>query len=247
MREFLIGIDDTDNQESRGTGFLSRLLARHIEDNGLGKVTSISRHQLFIHPRIPYTSQNSSACLLLTAADLHPLRSACINFILEHSAGGSDPGIAIAPFDEIPEEVIRFGQKTKSDVMRISEAKVMADSGNIFLKSLAGSGEGIIGALAAVGLRKSGSDGRCIWLQGLSLRELSGVYRIGEIQTRTGIDAIVDIHGGKVSPWDRVEIGDWARPVIRDHRILLPAVRETNNIDHEWKVASKEYIQTISA
>ncbi len=63
IMRLLIGIDDTDNKESRGTGYNSRQLASAIEANGLGRVHGITRHQLFIHPDIPYTSQNSSACL----------------------------------------------------------------------------------------------------------------------------------------------------------------------------------------
>ena len=45
----LIGIDDTDNKDSRGTGYNSRQLAAAIESNNLGKVHGITRHQyLFI-------------------------------------------------------------------------------------------------------------------------------------------------------------------------------------------------------
>ena len=59
----LIGIDDTDNLESRGTGFRARQLGGRLAEAGLGKVRGITRHQLFVHPSIPYTSHNSSACL----------------------------------------------------------------------------------------------------------------------------------------------------------------------------------------
>ena len=58
-----IGIDDTDNLESRGTGFRVRELAREMRERGLADTKSITRHQLFVSPDIPYTSHNSSACL----------------------------------------------------------------------------------------------------------------------------------------------------------------------------------------
>ena len=64
MNKWLIGIDDTDNLESRGTGHLARQLARLLESaiSGL-RIGSITRHQLLVDPRIPYTSHNSSACV----------------------------------------------------------------------------------------------------------------------------------------------------------------------------------------
>ena len=68
---YLIGIDDTDNKESRGTGFNSRQLVAAIEVENLGHVVGITRHQLFVHPEIPYTFQNSSACLDVTNNKKH--------------------------------------------------------------------------------------------------------------------------------------------------------------------------------
>jgi len=66
---FLIGIDDTDVKDSRGTGYKSRILGERIMDLKLGDVLGISRHQLFIHPKIPYTSQNSAACIEVNARE----------------------------------------------------------------------------------------------------------------------------------------------------------------------------------
>jgi hypothetical protein len=59
----LIAIDDTDNAESIGTGRLSRMLAEELTKQGMIRQTSVTRHQLLVHPDIPYTSHNSSACI----------------------------------------------------------------------------------------------------------------------------------------------------------------------------------------
>ena len=48
MNVLLIGIDDTDNLESRGTGYRARMLARHLGEAQLGTVTGITRHQLLV-------------------------------------------------------------------------------------------------------------------------------------------------------------------------------------------------------
>ncbi len=60
---YLVGIDDTDNLESRGTGFIGRTMGEEISAAGLGICGGVSRHQLLFDPRVPYTSHNSSLCL----------------------------------------------------------------------------------------------------------------------------------------------------------------------------------------
>ena len=49
---FFVALDDTDNKDSRGTGFKSRELGKLIHKKILGEVESISRHQLFVHDKI---------------------------------------------------------------------------------------------------------------------------------------------------------------------------------------------------
>ena len=53
-----IGMDDTDNRESRGTGHLARTAAERL--SAQYDVLGVVRHQLFFDPRVPYTKNNSS-------------------------------------------------------------------------------------------------------------------------------------------------------------------------------------------
>jgi hypothetical protein len=247
MRNILIGIDDTDNAESQGTGFLSRKLGSAIEEHGIGNVISISRHQLFVHPDIPYTSKNSSACLWIITEDIGELMEFCCTLVRIESAKGSDAGIAVGYYEDIEKEIIHFGLQAKYKVLSFQEAEALAAHCKISLKELTGNGQGIIGALAATGLRKSGNDGRCIWMKGEDLRNFKGIHRASEITTQTGVDAVVDLKGGIVPYNDRINLGNWVRPVIRNNQILLLTEKVTNNKDYEWKVASKDYIRNISA
>ncbi|WP_041355139.1 hypothetical protein [Nitrosococcus halophilus] len=59
---YFIGIDDTDNRESRGTGYRARTLGAQLEEKGLAILEGVTRHQLLVSPAIPYTSHNSAAC-----------------------------------------------------------------------------------------------------------------------------------------------------------------------------------------
>ena len=61
--EIYVAIDDTDSLEFGATGQSANELRRLIEDKGWGKSEAVTRHQLLLHPDIPYTSHNSSMCL----------------------------------------------------------------------------------------------------------------------------------------------------------------------------------------
>lgn len=247
MRRILVGIDDTDNKESRGTGYLSRRLAMLIQKNGFGNVSSISRHQLFVHPDIPFTSQNSAACLSVIAEDPDRMADLCRMFIGKESADGADAGLAIAAFESTKEDIIEFGLRAKTKIVSSPEAEYLAGIYGISLEALTGNGRGIIGALAAAGLRRSGNDGRCIWTQGKELRDLKGVYQVMELCKLTGIEAVVDINGDRVLPEARIEVGNWVRPVIRNNRIILLSEKAINTNYYEWKVATREYTRSVSA
>ena len=50
-----ISMDDTDSLESRGTGSLARTIAKKLANHY--KIFGVTRHQLYEHPDIPFTSQ----------------------------------------------------------------------------------------------------------------------------------------------------------------------------------------------
>jgi len=243
----LIGIDDTDNKDSRGTGFLSRQLAKQIEVKNLGKVSGITRHQLFIHPDIAYTSQNSSACLDISADKEEELRIYCENYIKKKSAIGSDAGLCIAGWDHISDTIIEWGFQAKQKVLKLDRAIELAKNEKIFLKGYTGILIGQIGALAAVGLRKCGNDGRFIWLDGpTELRELKpGIFNLEELKLNSGIENFITLNGLPLEKNCRVLCHDWIRPILKDSKPTL-ILEKNKNDKFEWKAATKEYIRTIS-
>ena len=62
-----IGLDDTDNKESRGTGHLARVIAENLAEQY--EVVGVTRHQLLFDPRVPYTAKNSCAAVILNCND----------------------------------------------------------------------------------------------------------------------------------------------------------------------------------
>lgn len=236
----LIGIDDTDNLESRGTGYIARQLANWLVENGLAAPEGITRHQLLVDTRIPYTSHNSSACLSVEAASVPSAWEACCEYLQRAAAPGSDVGLCIARQEEIQEQVLDFGRRAKLEVLTMNEAEQIADDLQVHLAGLTGTGGGMIGALAGVGLRQTGEDGRFLWLPGL--RELSGVYSVAQICAAGHIDRICTVDGMDLAPDTQVDIGEWMRPVLRGGQATL-FVEQHNQ---KWYSLSKDRIKSIS-
>jgi tRNA(Ile2) C34 agmatinyltransferase TiaS len=200
VKRLLISIDDTDTVGGEGTGRLARRIVREL---GL-EVEGITRHQLFIHHSIKYTKRNSCNVIIANAdSDVLDL----VREIIERRfQDGSDPGLAIA--DMIPKSIQEFGRDAQRKVISKSEAMVVAREANIHLEELGGTGDGVIGALAGLGLCASGEDGRYIMLP--NMRELRGpatVERLGEI----GIRVIV-LDSGKKLEEGEVIMSDRIRP-----------------------------------
>ncbi len=183
MTTYLIGIDDTDNDTSPGTGQLARRLAQEIEQRG-AKLLGITRHQFLVDDRIPYTSHNSGACIAFDSPATLPELDFAIDLIADWAAPGSDPGICVAARDEVPADAVEWGWAATREVLTQSQAIALARASGILLRPLGGSGDGIIGALASIGLRADGNEGRFLDLPGL--RMLGDVVDICEL-TRIGI------------------------------------------------------------
>ena len=184
--EIFIGLDDTDNKESRGTGHLARYIAEKISPTYT--IQGILRHQLLFDPRVPYTAKNSCAAIIISSLsepDLSHIFHQVEEIMKENFQPGSDPGLCIST--NVPQSVIEFGKRVQSDLVHQSEALQLAKDHQILLRGLGGTDDGVIGALAAVGLAYSGHDGRYIQIG--SVRNLAGLQPIEELIT-AGIHSV---------------------------------------------------------
>jgi len=222
--QIVVGIDDTDMPGTPGTGRLARLLSDALTGASAGRVCGVTRHQLFEGPGVPKTSHNSAAAIVLAEADLEVAGSVGEEFLLRHHAEGSDPGIAVLVGRPAP-EILAFARRTQRELVTRSEAEDLAGEWGIDLRGLAGTRDGMIGALAAAALRADGSDGRFVGLRGI--RDLSGKMTVGDILSRSDIAAVVDEESGiPLGDEHVVETYDWVRPRVMDH---LPVVIARRN------------------
>lgn len=241
-----VGIDDTDNLETRGTGYRARQLGKLLSDLDTVCVQRITRHQLLVDPRIPYTSHNSSACLTLSAAlrQFEAILARCRDYLISESAPGADAGLCVATAEQACPELLDFGQLAKVEVIRQEDACDLADRLGIYLESLTGTGGGVIGALAAAGLCAGGNDGRFLWLPGL--RELQGCYTVGELRQSAGIEIVCSLGGAPLPDREQITLGAWNRPILQGGRSVLYVERVESDTPGLWQVLPKERIKALS-
>jgi tRNA(Ile2) C34 agmatinyltransferase TiaS len=209
---FFIGLDDTDTLESRGTGHLARQIAAALATDY--PVLGVTRHQLLLDPRVPCTKNNSSAAILLNAdGDLDPivLLDRVRVLMLDDYQPGSDPGLCVA--HAVPAAVTEFGRWAQRRLVTQDEARALAVAHDLPLLGLGGTKDGIIGALAAVGLAASGEDGRYV-LVGRS-RELTGLQPVSTL-LEAGVAAVQTADGQPVT--DGLVQTDKLRPARRGGR-----------------------------
>jgi tRNA(Ile2) C34 agmatinyltransferase TiaS len=144
-----IALDDTDTLESRGTGYLAREIAAALAANHT--LLGVTRHQLLRDPRVPCTKNNSSAAILLEAAEglvLDALLARAQALMLADFQPGSDPGLCVAA--HVPAAITAFGRRVQSEIVTQAEARTLAAEHGIRLIGLGGDQGGVIGALAGL-------------------------------------------------------------------------------------------------
>ena len=188
----LVCIDDTDNLESQGTGELASSLAAGIEASGWGQSSYVTRHQLLIHPDIPYTSHNSAMAFTAEVKPdcLEQITMHAAEFLASTSAEGSDPGLCIVDLDalSLAGELLDFGCQAKKRVLTKDDAYALAEKLTIHLSEHGGTGQGVVGALAGAGLRLGGNDGR---LKGrLKLIEPQGRLTVAQLLEHPTVEVV---------------------------------------------------------
>ena len=243
--KIFVAIDDTDNHDSKGTGFRARELAGLLQQNQCGQIIGVTRHQLFFNEQIPYTSHNSSACITIKSSIDKYVQVIEISaaYLIKNAAEGSDAGLCVCTENKITEELKQYALRAKHEVLTMEMAIDLAAKCDIFLEGYTGTRQGIIGSLAAVGLHAGGNDGRFLLAKGM--REIFGVYTAEEILKITGVDVIKTLNNKNLFTFEKVLLTEWWRPVLQDSKSVL-YVEPVNNDENEYRVIPKELIKDIS-
>lgn len=231
-----VGFDDTDTLEAdRGTGKLARWFADVLPPDCT--VWGVVRQQLLVHAAIPYTSHNSSACIVVEMPEedhLAALIDRAAAHIERHFLAGSDPGLCVVRHDHphLP-QLIAFGQRCTREV--VSQGDALQAAAGVHLSGHGGTNDGIIGATAAVGLTAYGWSGRFIEYQGL--RDIPEQVPVGVLVERGILPVPVGAGAPVPGPQDCVFSGGWLRPRLWGGQAVLPVIQHSA---HTWVCADKK-------
>ncbi|WP_137220861.1 DNA-binding protein [Shewanella sp. MEBiC00475] len=243
MKNWLICIDDTDDIGTKGTGEIAEEIAQMLADVSGGKASFITRHQLFVHPDIPYTSHNSAMCFhLCSPLPQDEILKLAVAHLVAESAPAADPGIAILDTGSVfdASALIDFGRKAKSEVITKAMAYALAEQQNISLTEHGGTGQGIIGALAGLGLRLLGNDGRVKGKIKLGQSdEVPHELSVADILAKTGLDAVMSTDEYQLKFDEMVQLKGKVKAVYLNHKFVLLVNRDAN----VWCNASKQVLQ----
>ncbi|GIU14526.1 MULTISPECIES: DNA-binding protein [unclassified Shewanella] len=251
MKTWLICIDDTDDIGTKGTGEIAEEIAAklapvtQIADKHSFVNRLVTRHQLFVHPDIPYTSHNSAMCFEVeTALDFDEIKAICIGHLKQESAAASDPGLAILDLDSDYDiqRLIAFGQQAKVEVKTKVQAYELAEHLAIDLSEHGGTGQGVIGALAGLGLRLSGQDGRVkgqFKLAGLQSESEEVQMSVAEVLAITGLQAVISVDGEKLAGDQLLTLKDKIKAVYTQYQFALLVSQECGS----WCNATKQQLK----
>ncbi|MBN2790038.1 MAG: hypothetical protein JXR69_07600 [Candidatus Delongbacteria bacterium] len=241
---FYIAIDDTDNIGTAGTGEILENLIVELSDKFETSFSRVTRHQLLVHKDIKYTSHNSSMCssAFVDTSIIPFIIDHSIEFLTKNCAEGSDPGLCIVDIDKVNdngvEKIKKWGSDAKRNVLCKKDAYLLAKETGIHLSEHGGTGDGIIGALAGIGLRLSGNDGRFKGKFDLDVK--NGFIKVRDILLSPSIDIVTTECGSKLSPDDEVFITDKLKTILKDHKSVL-MIRK--NKEGHWENLSRKELK----
>jgi hypothetical protein len=226
-----VGIDDTDTLDDPGTNQLARHIVREVAAMFRGRM--ILRHQLLEDPRVPCTKKNGCASIEFEpvgSASTDELTDALRTIIRPWCPRGSDPGLCVA--ENVPPAVVDYAVRCQRELMKQSTARRLAAECRIHLEGLGGTEDGVIGALAAVGLMATRNDGRVVYFgsEGADWYDVTGCLDVGEILSR-GVDDVLHVESGERLTAGTVDVGKRLRPNYRKGRIVLYVAR---NDTSDW-------------
>ncbi|MFB6308684.1 MAG: DUF1743 domain-containing protein [Haloarculaceae archaeon] len=157
----VIGLDDTDSRE-RGmcTTYVAARLAGRLADE-----TAVHRRLLVrLNPAVEHKTRGNAALAVHCEAD--PERALALAreelSLAETDDPNTNPGVVVADCDPaaVPERVATFARTAVRDHHAIADARQLIDDAG-FATAEAGTGRGLIGALAAVGAWRAFGEWTC--------------------------------------------------------------------------------------
>jgi hypothetical protein len=215
-----VGIDDTGNSESVGTGKFARIIADEISKKY--PVYGVTRHQFYVHPDIHFSLHNFCAVIHVDIDEEESVDDIfeMIKEIMQDNFNeSSNPGLAVAHESRISPAIVAYGKDAKDKVLTQERARNLARNSGIRLECFGETENGIIGAMAGIGLAFTGNDGR--FLQMGKIRKLKGPQPVEKL-IDAGIDGIFTRDGCSITNGRVINEGDKpVKPCFINGKVIL--------------------------
>lgn len=158
---FSIGLDDTDSPDGMCTTFLGSLIFLELgKARPLVELTDLP-HLVRLNPNVPHKTRGNGAVVVRGWVDsrlLSWLQSVVTGLFLKWSHVGprSNPGLVVCVGDP-PQRLLVFARRVLWDLLSLDDLKQFEAEPTLYLHSL-GNGQGLVGALAAVGSTLTNQD-----------------------------------------------------------------------------------------
>ena len=192
-----VGIDNTSNNESVGTAKFARSIATKISDKY--PIYGVSRHQFYQHPDINYSTHNFGAVIHINLDDAKYVDKIfmTIKKIIESEYNeGSNPCLGVSHTNQITPAVINYGHDAKKSILTHKRAYNLALNSHIKLEGFGKTKNGVIGAIAGIGLAATRNDGR--FLQIGSIRSIKEPQPV-ENFIAAGVEKIFTLDGRRIT------------------------------------------------
>ncbi|MDF0534626.1 DNA-binding protein [Shewanella yunxiaonensis] len=243
MAQWLICIDDTDDIGTKGTGEIAGEIADLLQVHG-GSASLVTRHQLFVHEDIPYTSHNSAMCFAYEGPlSGEEIKAIAVAHLCQESAAAADPGLAFVYLPHLKNALAlqAFGQSAKQQVLTKAAAYELARELQIDLSEHGGTGQGVIGALAGLGLRLSGNDGRVKGQLKFGQGETPQPFSVADILQQGALDGVLTTDGDWLAPETQVWLSGKVKAVMAQGRFALLVSQQNGDWHNATKQQLKDY------
>ena len=233
MTRILIGLDDTDRPGAKNS---TARLARMLGESFAPRATFVGSIGHLLFSGVKATTNNKASCVILDNINDLPLDLVLIetvDFVRKYAEPGSAPGVVLAK--TAPQDVVAFGKR--ASVEEVARAEALACMGDL-PHHVFGEGNGVIGALAAIGLTENGWSGR--WLEYKQLRASDRAVQVGAL-IEMGIFVVsLETDAEVPARQDWVDTHKWLRPQLLAGKAALPVRRVGPGM---WEAASVKHAE----
>lgn len=146
-----IGFDDTDSRKGMCTTFLAYKIVEYLKKEHVQFLDY--PYLIRFNPNIPWkTRGNGAVAIKIKTEKPNAIKKNIIEFIKKYSSinEGANPGLVFYQQEKIPEHFSKFGQLALCQLINRNKAKEFASQNDVESFYL-GNGQGLVGAIGAIG------------------------------------------------------------------------------------------------